>query len=282
MLPSSLLASCGLEGFACKSVHGGDINQTFCLTRNKERYFMKLNDARRYPRMLEKEANALTFMKGKTQLCIPDVIMAGEADGMQYLVLEWLEAHNKSKNFWKNFGEGLVTLHRQTQDSFGWTEDNYVGSLHQSNLPASTWSLFYAGQRILPLVKQLCVNGHMTSQDMQLSEKLCDRLDGLFPKEPPALLHGDLWSGNFMPCTKGPAIYDPAIYYGHREMDLGMSLLFGGFADEFYDVYENAWPLEKGWRQRIPLTQLYPLLVHACLFGGHYIETARTVIRKFL
>ena len=114
---------------------------------------------------------------------------------------------------------------------------------------------------------------------MSAALSCCKKAEALFPPEPPALLHGDLWSGNYMPMADGnTAIFDPAVYIGHREMDLGMTKLFGGFDDAFYNTYNEEYPLNKDWLDRLPLTQLYPLLVHAVLFGGHYIETARQII----
>jgi len=111
---------------------------------------------------------------------------------------------------------------------------------------------------------------------------VCKKSEFLFPEEPPALLHGDLWSGNFKITTEGEAtIFDPAVYYGHREMDIGMTLLFGGFDQRFYEAYHEIYPLEKDWKQRIPLTQLYPLLVHALLFGGHYVESVRRIMKNY-
>ena len=134
----------------------------------------------------------------------------------------------------------------------------------------------------MPLVKRLVNTGILTQQDLTTAELFCKRTSELFPTEPPSMLHGDLWSGNFMISTDGnAAIYDPAVYFGHREMDLGMTKLFGGFDQRFYDAYDEVYPLEKNWLKRLPLTQLYPLLVHAVLFGGHYVTSARATMQQF-
>lgn len=275
-----ILQHAGLQDYSVRPVSGGDTNRAFCLTKANEKYFLKINEAKRYPDMFEKEARALRHLHGKTALCIPQVVRVGEQDGTQYLVLEYLEADSKGSS-WRELGEGLAALHRHTRDSFGWEEDNYIGSLQQSNTAASNWTDFYAEQRILPLIKQLRDSKQLAAGEILLAERLCSRLHLLFPVEAPSLLHGDLWSGNVMLASKGPAIFDPALYYGHREMDLGMSLLFGGFEPAFYSAYESVWPLQKGWRERVPLTQLYPLLVHACLFGGHYAGSAVAAMRRF-
>jgi fructosamine-3-kinase len=139
------------------------------------------------------------------------------------------------------------------------------------------------------LVQRLFNNGDLSKVDISNAEKLCTRLIEVFPIEPPALLHGDLWAGNFMAVKSNsnsvadvvPAIYDPAVYFGHREMDIGMSMLFGGFDSSFYEAYHSFYPLEKNWRQRIRLTQLYPLLVHAILFGGGYISQCKSILNDW-
>jgi fructosamine-3-kinase len=125
-----------------------------------------------------------------------------------------------------------------------------------------------------------------SSVDIQNADALCRKLENMFPVEPPALLHGDLWSGNFMPVKSAggsvtPAVYDPAVYFGHREMDIGMTLLFGGFDMRFYDAYNSLYPLEKDWNSRVPLTQLYPLLVHAVLFGGGYVNHCKETLDRY-
>ena len=133
----------------------------------------------------------------------------------------------------------------------------------------------------MPLVKLLVDAALFSAEDLQQAGTFCTAAGNLFPQEPPALLHGDLWAGNFMISKTGEAaIYDPAVYYGHREMDIGVTALFGGFSQAFYDGYNEVYPLQQDWRQRLPLTQLYPLLVHAVLFGGHYVDSARAILKK--
>jgi fructosamine-3-kinase len=238
--------------------------------------------------MFEKEANGLNKLSKKCSLQIPKVIKQGIADDEQYLLLEWIERGIPGKNFWEDFGISLAEMHKKPQAYFGFEEDNFIGSLRQSNASTSSasgtsWGEFYAEERILPLVDKLFVCGHLSKTDKSNAEKLCSKFDFLFPKETPSLLHGDLWSGNFMCAQSGKAsIYDPAVYYGHREMDIGMTKLFGGFDKKFYEAYNSFYPMEKGWENRIPLTQLYPLLVHAVLFGGGYIDSSRKIIKDYI
>ena len=134
----------------------------------------------------------------------------------------------------------------------------------------------------MPLVQKLFDGNIFSKKEAEIALHACDKLGELFPAEPPALLHGDLWSGNFMVTQTGvAAIFDPAVYCGHREMDLGMTKLFGGFDQRFYNAYNATYPLEAGWQQRLQLTQLYPLLVHALLFGGHYVASAKEILSYY-
>lgn len=278
----SVFDDLGLSINHYRSVHGGDINECYYLQTNDEKYFLKINDSKLYPAMFEKEAHGLDALRSNSSLSIPRVIKYRVVNSRQYLLLEWIEPGSVSADFWEGFGAALATMHLQQQTYFGWQEDNYVGSLQQLNTPYDRWSSFYAECRIMPLVKTLLDAGAFAKNDVSSAITLCKKLDDLFPDEPPSLLHGDLWSGNYMVTDSGEAsIFDPAVYYGHREMDIGMTLLFGGFDELFYEGYRQVHPLETGWQQRLQLTQLYPLLVHAVLFGGHYIGRCREIIRRF-
>jgi fructosamine-3-kinase len=272
----------GLNVVRYEQVHGGDINEAFCLFTDNGKYFLKINDADKYPGMFQKEANGLDMLRKNSSLITPQVVKHGIVHQQQYLFLEWLEKGAIQKNTWENFGIDLAKMHEQPQEYFGLHEDNFIGSLQQINTPFDDWNIFFAECRIMPLIKTLFDNREISSVDSNAANLVCERFSELFPIEPPSLLHGDLWGGNFMITSSGhAAIYDPAVYYGHREMDIGMTKLFGGFDANFYDAYNNHYPLAKGWEGRLPLTQLYPLLVHAVLFGGHYISSAINIIRQY-
>lgn len=278
----SIIKRSGLKISNIQRVSGGDINDAYCLAGDSKKYFLKVNNASRYPRMFAKEAQGLQALQKGCDLVVPAVTEFGEAENHQYLILEWIEKSRPHKNFWEEFGTSLASMHRQPQQYFGFTEDNYIGSLVQNNSVHESWSSFYTECRIMPLVKQLKDNGSFSIKDINTAELFCNKLDDIFPAETPSLLHGDLWSGNYMAAQNGRAsIYDPAVYYGHREMDLGMTLLFGGFSAPFYEHYNEAYPLEKNWRKRVRYTQLYPLLVHAILFGGHYVHSVREILKEF-
>ncbi len=285
-----ILDDCGLKIKNDEAVHGGDINSSYCLECSDTKFFLKINSASRFPRMFDKEwegLNALSlvlsYSKQLNKLTVPRAIKKGIVNQQQYLLLEWIEAGKPNIHFWKIFGEELAGLHHHKQSYFGWEENNYIGSLNQFNSKCNSWHLFYVQNRIIPLVEKLVDTGVFSPRDMADADALCKNVEGVFPEEAPALLHGDLWSGNYKINSFGYAsIFDPAVYYGHREMDLGMTRLFGGFDVRFYNAYNEVYPLANDWQKRLPLTQLYPLLVHAILFGGHYISKARNIIKQFV
>lgn len=262
-------------------VFGGDINETWLLQGDERKYFLKLNEAAG-PGMFNAEKRGLELLRDTGAIAVPQPLLEGSLDQQRYIVMEYLEKGQTSASFWLEFGRRLAALHRNSAARFGLDHDNYIGSLPQRNIFADSWSAFYAEHRILCMLRLAYDQRKCESADTRMAERLCARLDSLFPGEPPSLLHGDLWSGNYMVAKDGhPCIFDPAVYYGHREMDLGMSLLFGGFDRSFYDHYNDSWPLEKGWRERVELTQLYPLLVHLVLFGGHYHQSVKAVLKRY-
>lgn len=279
-LIQAIAADCGLDVLQYEQVHGGDTSECYCIHSQFSRYFLKVNDANRFPGMFEMETDGLKAFASNGSILVPEVINHGIINNKQWLLLQWLDGKLPAKNSMQKFGAALANVHQQPQLYVGWHRNNYIGSLKQLNTQHNSWAAFYTQCRIMPLVKLLFDNGVFSKSDIAFAESFCKRAADLFPPEPPALLHGDLWNGNYMITTDGKAaIFDPAVYYGHREMEIAMTKLFGGFSEAFYDAYHEVYPLEKGWQQRLPLTQLYPLLVHAVLFGGHYIESARQIIK---
>jgi fructosamine-3-kinase len=263
-------------------VNGGDINETYRLDTNEGNWFLKINDGRRFPDLFAKEFTGLQTLRSTGAFTLPEPVCHGHIYGRGFLVTSFMEKGGAVNDFWEQFARSLSQLHRNTNTHFGFFESNYIGTIKQFNTPYSTWSVFYAFNRLMPLVKQAydryVIDKSMTGQ----LEQLCKKLPSIFPEEPPALLHGDLWSGNFMVGPEGkPCVYDPAVYYGHREMDLAMTRLFGGFDTRFYYAYQDIYPLANGWQQRIGICQLYPLLVHALLFGGSYVENIREVLAEW-
>lgn len=262
---------------------GGSINDAWRLDTDAGRFFLKTNSADRFPSMFEAEADGLQRLREAGPLRVPQVIGHGEDHDDSFLLLEWVEAGDKGTDFWADFGRGLAQLHRHTQEHFGLDRDNYIGSLPQRNTAERDWPGFFIHQRLEPQLKIARDRKRVEAGMAFRFERLFHQLDTLFPAEPPALLHGDLWSGNFICDSEGrPVLIDPAVYYGHREMDLAMTKLFGGADDALYTAYHAERPLEQGWEERLDVCNLYPLLVHVNLFGGGYVRQVEGVLRRFV
>jgi fructosamine-3-kinase len=263
-------------------LYGGDINETYVLNTTGGKFFLKINVSEAGADFFEKEKEGLDQLRSANTVRIPQPYFVGVTGHQQYLVMEYLEKGRTNKLFWEHFGNSLASLHRNTNNQFGLAYDNYIGRLSQSNSRHLNWPEFYADERILKLVRQANSLGLLNTQQVDAASRLCARLVNLIPDEAPALLHGDLWSGNFMVADNGQAaIFDPAIYYGHREMDLAMTQLFGGFEMRFYQAYHESFPLHTGWQLRTEIFQLYPLLVHLLLFGVQYLQRVSSILMRF-
>lgn len=256
-------------------VGGGSINDTYLVEVSGERFFLKRSRSR-YPEMFAKEVRGLEAMRaGEGSYRIPDVHYQSDEE----LLLEFIETRRTRPEDDEAAGRALAEMHQMRQAQFGWYEDNYIGSLHQSNTPSERWENFFVKERIGPLLR-----GAKVLPDDQVEKVLSEvaiYIRYKVPSEHPVLLHGDLWSGNRITATDGTPVWvDPAVYAGHREMDIAMTKLFGGFSGRFYAAYHEALPMEDGWEERVALCNLYPLLVHVHLFGLSYAEQVRTNLRE--
>lgn len=271
-----------IELYSTSSVGGGDINDAYQFKTSRGNFFIKKNSASKYPQMFQKEASGLELLYTAKEIKVPEVVVHGVYNDTAYLVLRFIKSGLKANNFWEDFGKQLANLHKHSNNYFGLVHDNYIGSLYQSNSNHDTWSEFFSEERLEKQVKLARDNGEIGGDTMNAFSRFYKRLDELFPVEPPALVHGDLWSGNYMIDQNGEAIIiDPAVYYGHREMDIGMSKLFGGFKATFYEAYNEQYPLEKGWQERVDYCNLYPLMVHVNLFGGGYLNSVKSILHRF-
>jgi len=265
------------------AVGGGSINAAYRLSYAGKSFFLKHNDASCFPQMFEKEALGLKLLSESNSLRVPQIIGHGGNGRTSFLLLEFINQGQPNKQFWEDFGHGLASLHRNTYASFGLDHSNYIGSLKQDNTVETSWVDFFIRQRLQPQINLAKEHAFLSTKTLADFDKLFKLLPSLFPEEAPALLHGDLWSGNFLCSQTGEAVLiDPAVYYGHREMDIAMSKLFGGFHPHFYDAYNEAWPMEKSWQQRVDLCNLYPLLVHVNLFGGGYVGQLEGCLGKYV
>jgi protein-ribulosamine 3-kinase len=262
---------------------GGCINNGGELTTSNGTYFLKWNDAAKFPGMFEAESKGLQLLDEDKSIYIPEVIGADEAGSFQYLLLEFINASYRAQHYWRDFGVQLATLHQRTSTSFGLDHDNYIGSLPQRNNPHASWIEFFIHNRLEAQLRLAARSALVDTSLRRNFETLYTKLPDLLATEKPALLHGDLWSGNVMVNQHGaPCLIDPAVYFGHREMDLAMTQLFGGFNPEFLQVYHEVFPLTPGVEDRLQLYNLYPLLVHVNLFGGDYLAQVNSILRRFI
>lgn len=256
------------------SIVGGCINNAIKINTNKGDFFVKWNTNSK-ANMFQSEYNGLKVLKDTNTIRIPNVLCFDD----DFLILEFIPPSNPNNAFWEVFGQKLALMHKQTHSKFGLDFDNYIGSLCQDNTQNKNWTEFFIQNR---LQAQLSI-GNFSGTLLSDIDKLFQKLPNLFPNEKPALLHGDLWSGNFLAKNGDtPMLIDPAIYYGNREMDIAMSKLFGGFNSDFYFAYNESLPLENGWEERIQICNLYPLLVHVNLFGGAYINQVKNILSYYV
>ena len=267
--------------FSWQSVSGGSINEAYKVLNTEAKFFVKVNTISIFKNGFKEEVEGLNFLNENKTLT-PNVIAYGIKNKFAYLILEWIETGNKTDTFWNNFAQQLALLHQQKSDKFGLKTDNFMGELSQKNSYSNSFSHFFIENRLKPQVKMAYNNQLLSKTHLQHFENLYAKLDAIFPTEKPTAVHGDLWSGNFIANTKQKAVLiDPAVYYGHREIDLAMTKLFGGFSTVFYNTYNEIYPLENGFENRYEVYNLYPLLIHLNLFGKSYLHSIKSIISQF-
>jgi fructosamine-3-kinase len=263
-----------------RPVSGGDINEAHALHLDDGRVVFAKTNRAAPPAMFPAEARGLAWLGQAGALRVPQVLAVDPA----FLILEHLDSGRRRPDFDEALGRGLASLHRFGAPSFGLDHDNFIGRLPQSNQPAPTWAAFYRARRLQPQLQLASDAGLASPRLRRDGARLLEVLDErVGPPEPPARLHGDLWGGNLLVDERGePCLIDPAVHGGHRELDLAMMRLFGGFGPRVFDAYDEAWPLAPGHEERVPLYQLYFLLVHVNLFGGSYVASAEQALAAVL
>lgn len=265
-----------------RSVSGGDICASYRIQTNLATYFLK--HKANHEALFEAEAEGLQRLKSvQGSFLVPNVVAIGAKPA--YLLLDWLDMRSAPSDQASYMaGKALASIHLSGSNNafYGFETDNFIGSLPQENGKYSRWDDFYYEKRGLNLLNKGIERGFFNSDDIKAFDKFFKQYSQDIPPHAPALLHGDLWSGNYAFTKEGePVFFDPAVYYGHPEMDLAMTQLFGGFSKAFYIGYEEHNPnIALDWRQRLDAHQLWPLLVHAHLFGGSYVQQVRRIIRK--
>jgi fructosamine-3-kinase len=270
--PHLIAAAAGSSVITTRTVPGGDICQALRIDLLDTRSLFVKHRAGAPSGMFRSEARGLRWLAAADALRTPQVVAVGD----DWLALEWVERGRPDARTDEALGRGLARLHRSGAGAFGAPWEGFIGTVAVPNDGRADWPAFLAECRLIPLA-------HAASLDAAtwgLLDRVVARLPELVgPAEPPARLHGDLWAGNRMTDASGsPVLVDPAAFGGHREVDLAMMLLFGGFPERVFDAYHEEYPLEPGWRERVPLNQLIPLLVHAVMFGGGYAASVHRTL----
>jgi fructosamine-3-kinase len=269
---------------SAQRVSGGSINQAAQVTLDDDTVcFLKWNTSAD-PQMFVVEEQGLALLtSADTSLRIPPVLATGQTDSGTGFLLQQFVLEGRSKpNSASDFGRALAQLHSHHNETFGLDHDNFIGRLPQSNTPHDSWVDFFIRERMEPQLRMATDSGKLGSATVNSFKAMYKQLPDIFPDEPPSLLHGDLWGGNYFFDQDGKAtIYDPAVYYGHREIELAFTHLFGGFPSNFYRAYEEAYPLSSGFSRRKDIYNLYPLLVHTNLFGGSYARQVEGIVQQF-
>ena len=266
-----------------QSLGGGSINQTYKVRVNHELLcFCKINQIEPFPALFEQEKNGLEKLAAQGIFRVPSVLLYFSNRQEQILILEWIESATITKKSWNCFGEKLARLHRVHSEFNGLETDNFMGALPQSNRETLNWTDFFIRERLEPQVKLAVDRKYLSHPEITAFENLYAHLANIFQEEKPSLLHGDLWNGNFMIAKDDePVLIDPAIYFGHRSMDLAMTTLFGGFDQAFYDAYAYHFPFPANYREQWKICNLYPLLIHLNLFGNSYRPAILNTISQF-
>lgn len=261
---------------------GGCINNGGRLTTSRGIFFIKWNHAKRYPGMFMAEAKGLELLASADVIRVPKVVGVSENQDYQFILLEFISSQKHSAHYWELLARQLAKLHMKSGEYFGLDHNNYMGSLPQYNDVKKSWVDFFITQRLNVQLKIAIDSQAIDEFVLKKFEKLYQKISSILTDENPSLIHGDLWGGNLLTDENGnPCLIDPAVYFGNREVDLAMTQLFGGFANEFYEVYQEVYPLPKGAQERFDIYNLYPLLVHVNLFGQGYLNQVLNILNSF-
>jgi len=272
-----------LTPYQLSPIDGGSINEAYHLQSGEHAYFIKVNQVH-LSTMFEAESLGMSALRSLNCIRIPEVICYGQTEDHSYLALEYIELSPLRGRASKTLGTQLAQLHHVSHSFFGWHCDNTIGSTPQYNNREHNWCTFWQQHRLqaqLTIAAKQGYMGALQTQGQRLIEKLPAFFDSYSPKA--SLLHGDLWSGNAAADPHGnPVIFDPACYYGDSETDIAMTELFGGFDRDFYTAYQAEHPLDKGYKTRKTLYNLYHIINHLNLFGPSYLSQAETMIKQLL
>jgi len=264
------------------SVSGGDISSAYLVKTSSEKFFLKVNNNPTALDMFLSEEKALKAIAKTNTIATPKVLACSSFNNSSFLLMEYIEAKSPNSNELELFGNQLAQLHKVTADEFGFNTNNFIGSLHQNNKKHTNWNDFYIEKRLKPQFKLAQSKGLLDSNEIPNTDKMKEVCYRFFANVNPSLLHGDLWSGNYLISSTGkPFLIDPSVYFGHSEIDIAMSKLFGGFGRSFYDSYHSIIPKDEFTDNRIQLYQLYYLLVHLNMFGSSYYSSVKQILQNY-
>jgi fructosamine-3-kinase len=262
-------------------VHGGDVALAYAVELDDDRRVFAKTHPPSPPQFFTTEARGLSWLRAADAVAVPEVLAVSD-EPPNHLVLEWIDEGRAQPSTERQLGIGLAHMHRVGAPAFGRDDRRTTGSRGLPNVPCATWAEFYAANRLLPLARLAREAGVLSPSSIADLERLASRLTSFDTGEPPARLHGDLWAGNRLVDVEGHSwLIDPAAHGGHREFDLAMMRLFGGFGGVCFAAYAEAYPLEPGWEGRVALHQIAPLVVHAIKFGGGYVGSATAAIAQY-
>lgn len=269
------------KDFICdniREINAGDSHKAFKVSDGKQRFFVKTN-TKVCLTHFDAESEGLSHLGSTSLFKVPKIICSGVVSDHSFLVLEYISMSQGEQKDWFKFGQILAEQHKtHTQNMYGWQDDNYIGLTPQSNRWQKKWSQFFSEQRIGYMLQLLAEKGLNFADIDKVVNTIIRLLEGHNPDS--SMLHGDLWQGNTGFYKHQPVLFDPAFYFGDRETDIAMTELFGRFPESFYQGYTDQWPLDDNYQYRKPVYQLFHVLNHALLFGGHYIDSAKLTLKN--
>lgn len=264
-------------------VSGGDVSKAYLLKTESERFFCKVNQSPAALDMFLAEKAGLAAIARTKTIATPKVLVCEALTAGGFLVMEYVTSKQPSSKDMALFGHQLAALHKMTSsESFGWDAGNFIGRLPQANSINSVWADFYVQERLLPQLRLARANTLLRPEEIPSETQLLKRCENSFADVSPSLVHGDLWRGNFLISENGvPNVIDPAVYFGHHEVDIAMTRLFGGFDNSFYKAYAEHFPAIGGEKERSDIYQLYFLLVHLNMFGTSYHAPCKEILERY-
>ncbi|MDC0230971.1 fructosamine kinase family protein [Aureispira] len=273
----------GINIKSYQSIKGGNISNAYLIITLTDQLFLKINSGKDAFEMFLCEKNALEIIAKTNTILTPEVYHCEPFENGAFILMEYIECRNPTVIDFTKLGNEIANLHQTKINKYGLQDDNYIGSLHQSNNINLDWTDFYIQERIEPQLKLAVSSNLIQTKDLPKREKLYKLCQDCFVNVKPTLLHGDLWNGNFLISTEGiPYLIDPSVYYGDQDVDIAMTELFGGFGSSFYEAYRLRHPNKKYYDQKSELYQLYYLLVHLNLFGRSYYASVTKILNKYL